>query len=303
MDRGDPVPATVQTDFRTALIHTLFPFFQVVQALIIERLMMSLLTFRLATRLGLLVIGVALIGLTGLFGKNQVSYSASPVGLNLHTDQKILGQDVLDNFNRAGPALGSDWAGTGPTLADNQLKGGSKATIFWKKSFGENQWTSLRIVQMSGCDDEVSIFLKANGNTRENGMVNVSYNPCASPKLNIYTYNPTLKNWSPFNGADVTIRAGDILSAQVQSNRRVTVFVNGVKKVTDTLHTANAGFDVARAGQIGISTSNAHVIVDDFDGSGDVAQPIDELTPDPMATPSTFEPHAWVYLPIVLSSH
>ena len=203
-------------------------------------------------------------------------------------------QNVLDNFNRSGPALGSNWLGSGPTIASNQLNGDTDATIYWKESYGENQWASLKIVQMDGCD-EVGISLKAIANTHTNGIVNVRYNACATPNLIIYTYNPNLNNWSPFNGSNVTISAGDVISVLVQSNRMVTVYVNGIQKVSDILHTENAGFDIARTGQIGLSTSSKHIIVDDFDGgNGDAPNPSSEPTSVPTASLSPR-----VYLPVV----
>ncbi len=226
--------------------------------------------------------------------------SVSPTSTPTHTPAP--GGSGLDNFNRAGPGLGANWVGSGPTILNNQLKGSADDLIYWQQGFGTDQWASVKIVQLTGCN-AVDLLLAANGSTHTTGLVDVSYNSCASPKLMIYSYNPNWSNWSPFNGNYTTLSAGDVISARVQSNRTVTVYRNGLAILSDVLQPENAGFDVARAGQIGLATSSNAVILDDFDGGNfgspaptatqtststktPTSIPTSTSTPTPTATPT-----------------
>ena len=137
--------------------------------------------------------------------------------------------------------------------------------IYWQQTFGTDQWVSVKMKQITGCNG-FGLLLKASGNSTAGGLVNVSYNRCASPKLIIYSFSPLSNNWVQFGGAVVTLSAGDVLKARVQANGLVSVYYNGTLLVSTTLPSANAGFDTGRAGQIGLATSNATVILDDFDG-------------------------------------
>ena len=109
-------------------------------------------------------------------------------------------------------------------------------------------------------------MLKATGGNYANGLVDVSYNPCASPKMTIYAFNPTINNWAPFASSNTTLTTGDVFTVRAQPNRLVTVYKNGIAVMSGTLQPANAGFDVGRAGQIGLAISGINIIVDDFDG-------------------------------------
>jgi hypothetical protein len=194
---------------------------------------------------------------------------------------------ILDNFNRAGPALGSSWVSgnNGPTIVNNQLQGGDNVGAYWQQTYGSDQWVSAKLVQASGCFD-VRLLLKAVGNTHANGLVTINYAKCAGDELRIYTFNPTLNNWSPFNAAIVPLQAGDVISARAQADHVVSVYHNGTLVVSDTLATINAGFDVGRAGQIGLWPSGSNVVLDDFDGgtfvpSGPTPTPTQTQTPTP----------------------
>ena len=196
--------------------------------------------------------------------------------------------DVLDNFDRPGPGLGASWAGSGPTIANNQLLGSADNAIYWQQAFGSDQWASVKIVQLTGCNS-VDLFLKASGSTFSNGLVNVRFDNCANPKqLILYSYNPTLNNWSPFNEThNVSLSAGDVFSARVQTNRVVAVYINGAQVLSDLLQPENAGFDTARDGQIGVAASSSAVILDDFDGGSlSGTTPVATLTPSPPGTAS-----------------
>ena len=172
---------------------------------------------------------------------------------------------VLDNFNRPGPALGPSWVGSGLTIVGNQLKGGPDEYMYWQQSFGTDQWARIKVVQVPGCG-YLDVLLKATGGNYANGLVDVSYNPCASPKMTIYAFNPTINNWAPFASSNTTLTAGDVFTVRAQPNRLVTVYKNGIAVMSGTLQPANAGFDVGRAGQIGLAISGINIIVDDFDG-------------------------------------
>ena len=172
----------------------------------------------------------------------------------------------MDNFNRTGPGLGANWVGSGPTIVGNQLVGGADASIFWQPAFGTDQYASVKIIQLNGCDG-IGLLLKASGNTPASGLVFVGYNRCGYPKISIYGYNPTWGGYAPFGGGNVpTFTPGDVLSARMQANGLVSVFYNSTLVASATLDAGNAGFDTGRPGQIGLTTSSSAVIVDDFNG-------------------------------------
>ncbi len=227
---------------------------------------------------------------------------ASPGRLGLHkaaaNDPSAI-HNVLDDFNRAGPELGSNWSGSTATITNNQLKGDTDSQFYWQQAFGVNQWASVKIVRLPRCN-RIDLFLKASSNTHTSGLVDVSYDTCATPQLLIYSYNPKFGHHSPFNGTNVALGEGDVLSASVHSNHVVTVFINGIEVLSDVLATENAGFDVGRAGQIGLGISSSAVVLDDFDGGG-LDGPIPP-TPSPATpTPQPSYDEA-VFLPLVAKS-
>lgn len=205
----------------------------------------------------------------------------APTNLMATAPVQFAPKNVLDDFNRPGPTLGPDWSSAKSTIANNQLTGDADELLYWKTTFGSDQWVSVKVVHLTGCNS-VDLLLKARDNALASGLVRVNYHNCASPKLTIYSYNPRLSNWSPFNGANITLKTGDVLSARAQANHAVTVYLNGAVITSDVLLTENAGFDVGRNGQIGLGVSSSDVIVDDFDGGNLDSTGI--LTPTPRST-------------------
>ena len=224
----------------------------------------------------------------------------SPQGLGLHQVAAAdpgATQGVLDNFNHAGPELGSNWSSTGSAVVNNQLIGDADSQIFWQPSFGASQWASIKVVQLPRCN-RLDLVLKARNNAQSNGLVDVVYSNCGSPNLLIYSYNPKYGHHSPFAGTTVMLGAGDIFSVSVYANHIVTVFINGTPVLTDVLATENAGFDVGRSGQIGLGTSSSAVVLDDFDG-GNLSGP---LPPTPAAvTPTPQSYDTALFMPLVLA--
>ena len=213
----------------------------------------------------------------------QIVASVTSTSTPTATTIPVIG-GVLDTFNRLGPALGANWAGSGSTIIGNQLIGGGSSddAIYWQQIFGADQWASIKIVQLTGCG-RLDLLLKAHNNAHVSGLVDIHYDGCTSPKILIYTYNPTISNFSPFNGSNETLNAGDVISVQVNANQVTTVFKNGTPIVSDTLTTLSAGFDVGRMGQIGLIASSA-VILDDFDGGSLNGTIITDTTATPTPT-------------------
>jgi hypothetical protein len=239
----------------------------------------------------------------GSFIFSTIVWSASAYSRTVNNADNVDDVDdvdaVLDDFNRPGPQLGSNWSGTTAALDGNQLKGEANGLIYWQQSFGVSQHASVKIVQLPRCSG-IDLILKASDNELTNGLIDVSYNTCASPKLLIYSYNPKYGHHSPFAGLDVALGPGDVFSASVHANHVVTVFINGEEVLRDVLASANAGFDVGRAGQIGLGLSSDAVVLDDFDGGSldgtlpPIPTALPEITPTPLALDED------VYLPLVL---
>jgi hypothetical protein len=241
---------------------------------------------------------VLCVGLTLLITTSLLVAAPGRLGLRKATASNTSAiRNVLDDFNRPGPELGSNWSSTSATLANNQLKGDTDSQFYWQQSFGASQWASIKIVRLPRCS-RVELFLKASGNSKFDGLVDVSYDTCATPQLLIYSYNPKFGHHSPFNGTNVALGEGDVFSVSVHANHVVTVFINGAAVLSDVLATENAGFDVGRAGQIGLGLSSSNVVLDDFDGGS-----LDGSVP-PTPSPATPTPQAYdeaVFLPWVSS--
>ncbi|MBL8092741.1 MAG: hypothetical protein JNL73_01140, partial [Anaerolineales bacterium] len=138
---------------------------------------------------------------------------------------------VLDTFDRANGAVGSNWAGQagGYSIATNRLDVGSGGDVYWSPtSFGANQEAFVTYTTIDPNGVELDLLLKSQSATSwTSGVLEVWYQP-QSGVAQVWTFT-TSQGWVQ-RGADipVTLVNGDQFGARVRSNGQVEVYRNGV---------------------------------------------------------------------------
>ena len=126
---------------------------------------------------------------------------------------------MLDNFNRANGAIGSNWAGdtTGFSIASNRLDVGSGGIIRWNPtSFSSNQEAYVTLTTIDTAADEINLYLKIQNNDWQQGVIEVWYQP-GTNKVEVSSYSGgTWTTYSP--SITVTFAAGDRFGARAKSN-------------------------------------------------------------------------------------
>ncbi len=189
---------------------------------------------------------------------------------------------VLDNFNRANGAIGSNWTGQNPssfTVSSNQLAisaSGLDSYVAWiPASFGADQEAYVTLSQVSPNGLQQGLLLKAASDGT--AAIKVVY-VAAVNVVRVFTYT-TAGGWVQ-RGADisVTMNNGDQFGARAKTNGDVEVYKNGSLLATRDV-TAWAPY--TGGGLIGLWYSNvSSAIVDDFGGGNVVSGP----TPTPTAS-------------------
>jgi CSLREA domain-containing protein len=183
---------------------------------------------------------------------------------------------LLDNFNRANGAIGSNWSGNvgGYVIANNRLDVFSNGDIYWKNtSFGANQEAYVTLTTIDTAGQEIDLMLKSQSNTAWSSggaaRLEVWYDPDPNPansRVRVVTY-ASGQGWVQ-RGADIPVSFanGDVFSARATADGRVLVYRNGAllatRDVTGWAYYANGGY----IGLWTIGASNA--LLDDFGGGG-----------------------------------
>jgi hypothetical protein len=171
---------------------------------------------------------------------------------------------LLDGFNRANGALGSNWGGLtlGYAIAGQQvdvnLLGGP---IWWKDGFGAAQEASLKLTKIDP-KGQNGIFLKGNRDHLKLSAIVVNYD---APKKRILVIAQEYGKLPKTLGTiSITLKDGDRLGAQTGADGSVRVKVNGVQ----VGKTVNAGsFFANRSGHVGALYLYApNALFDDFGG-------------------------------------
>jgi len=199
---------------------------------------------------------------------------------------------VLDNFNRANGAIGSNWIGQNDssfTVSSNQLainSSGLDSFVAWSlASFGADQEAYVTLSQLSASGTEQGLLLKTAADA--SAALKVVYAASANV-VRVFTYT-SATGWVQ-RGSDisVTMNNGDQLGARAKANGHVEVYRNGSLLGTVSV-TAWAPY--SGGGYIGLWYSNVSgAIVDDFGGgnvsSSPTATPTTTLTPTTTNTPT-----------------
>ena len=184
---------------------------------------------------------------------------------------------ILDNFNRANGAIGSNWKGSTSAyrIASNRVDVRGNGPIYWKNSFGVNQEASVTLTTVDMAGKEQDLLLKVQGGVVPNwgaGVIEVSYHAPTNSVI-VYTFRPSTLQWHSYSAIPVSFSNGDQLGAQALANGDVVIFKNGVEVGRVTLNSADQAFFNPRGGYIGLWFINANnAFFDDF-GGGNIILP------------------------------
>jgi hypothetical protein len=174
---------------------------------------------------------------------------------------------LLDNFNRSGPSVGSNWSGSTSTsaykLESQQVKVYAGGALIWKNSaFGKDQEACVTLTKLNSKGLH-KVLLKVQDRDWVKGAIAVYYE-AATGKVGIKTYRFGV-GWKILATFSKTMQAGDRLSGQALADGTVKAFVNG-----QLVGQANAGsFFTNKGGYIGlwfVNSSTPQVVFDDFKG-------------------------------------
>jgi len=177
---------------------------------------------------------------------------------------------VLDDFNRANGAIGSNWSGdTGSyVIASNQLDVNADGYIFWNaSSFGADQEAYVTFSNVSGGTEQDLLLKSQSSTTWTAGVLEVWYRASLNV-VQVVTYT-SAQGWVQ-RGADipVTFANGDQFGAKAKANGMVEVYRNGAllatRDVTAWPYYANGGY-------IGLWFLGANSALLDNFGGGTVA--------------------------------
>ena len=176
---------------------------------------------------------------------------------------------LLDDFNRADGAIGSNWSGETSEvgITSNQLTVNSfDTTIGWNNEpFGADQEAYVTFSQLNTSaynDQGLALKMQSNG-TLEDGALVVSYDGWGE-HFHVYTYDDT-QGWVQYgNDIYVTFTDGDLLGVRARADGIVEVYRNedlvAVRNITNWPYYAQGGY-------IGLSFYAAEgAVVDDFGG-------------------------------------
>ena len=196
---------------------------------------------------------------------------------------------VLDTFNRANGAPGSNWSGatSGYAISSNRLDVGSGGALFWTSQFGPDQEAFITLTTIDSTGTRQNILLKSQSRTSWNsGVIEVAYS-AVNKRIQVWTYS-SAQGWVQ-RGANISVTMvnGDTFGARARANGMVEVYRNGVLLAT---RDASAWTYAGNGGYIGIWFYRSNkAFVDNFGGGTIVFPPT--ATPTPTGT-STFTPTA-----------
>jgi hypothetical protein len=171
---------------------------------------------------------------------------------------------ILDNFNRANGALGSNWGGatSGYSVRNNTLDAGNAGALYWNNSFGPDQEVYVTLSEINANAEEINLLLKGQG-TGECNVLEILYKPSAGI-VQIWTCHGP--GWIQ-HGSDLSVafQAGDQFGARAKADGTVEVYKNGA--LVSTVAVSNSWPYRANGGRIGVWVFNGpNVVLDDFGG-------------------------------------
>jgi hypothetical protein len=178
---------------------------------------------------------------------------------------------VLDDFNRQGPELGSNWFGavTAYAILDQKLDcvGDYCAGAFWHQKFGVVQEAFVTLAYFDSEAKEINLVLKAQ-DKNDCDLIEIFY----SPKETIVRVEACWgeNRWQNLGAVDGPLEPGDQLGARVRADRQVEVFKNGSS--VGVFDAASYPF-IDQPGYIGLNGFTGSAVTsngwDDFGGGGE----------------------------------
>ena len=144
---------------------------------------------------------------------------------------------VLDDFNRADGALGSNWNGSGNlqyAIASNQVAYSTSAQpLFWVRdpALGSTQEVSVTIKALSS-GGEMGVALKADTVAPPGRMIGVAYRPASS---NTIVWTKDGGTWDNPVTWNVTFAVNDTLGARAYPDGTLQLLKNGTVVASTTL--------------------------------------------------------------------
>lgn len=173
--------------------------------------------------------------------------------------------NVLDNFNRADGALGTNWQGltAGSRIVSNRVNVNNGEDIYWSTTFGASQEVFVKLVTIDPAASEVDLILKAQGTYYTSGLLLICYNP-AGQQIQVFSYSSS-QSWRQYGGdISVALVNGDQLGARATANGQVQVYRNG--QLLATRDTSSWTFTTS-GGRSGVwFVNNTTSVIDDFGG-------------------------------------
>jgi hypothetical protein len=172
--------------------------------------------------------------------------------------------EVLDDFNRAGPALGLSWIGGTDDYAIKEQTlwcGLCYSAALWSEVFGPEQEVFAKLVHFEAGAAEINLVLKAQSSP-DCDLIEVLYAPVNSTVRIAYC---TEGMWSDLEATPVTLELGDRLGGRARADGLIEIYVN--ERLITTVDASAFPFESGRLGVNGVS-GNTGSQWDDF-GGGD----------------------------------
>ncbi|MDL1944805.1 VWA domain-containing protein [Chloroflexi bacterium CFX2] len=159
---------------------------------------------------------------------------------------------ILDDFNRAGGAIGNNWSGNtfGYNIFSNQLSvdySGSNSDIYWSNEpFGADQEAYVTFAQIDPNAGEQDLLLKSQSNTTwGDGVLEVWYD-VQNHIVKVMTWEWPAEWVQHGEDIPVTFVDGDTFGARALADGTVEVYRNGellaVRDITSWPHYADGGY-------------------------------------------------------------
>jgi hypothetical protein len=203
--------------------------------------------------------GGGMTGTAGTGGSNAAGATSEP----------FPSYGVLDDFNRPGPEVGTNWIGavTAYSVSDEQLDcvGNYCAGTFWHEKFGAVQEAFVTLAYFDLEAQESNLVIKAQGD-KDCDLMEIAYLPWMG-RVEVIA---CAGGFYSLGSVQVSFAPGDQLGARARADGFIEVFKNGSRI---GLFDANSYPFIDQSGYIGVNgftgtgvTSNGW---DDFGGGGE----------------------------------
>jgi hypothetical protein len=172
--------------------------------------------------------------------------------------------DVLDNFNRPGPAPGISWIGGADDYSIKEQALWCQncfSAVLWSTPFGANQEVFAKLTHFDAGASEINLVLKAQSSASCE-LIEVLYSPAGGGVRISYCLEGM---WTDLEVTPLTLEPGDRFGARAHERGLIDIYVND--QPLTIVDASGFPYEQGRIGVNGISGPNGNVW-DDF-GGGD----------------------------------